>query len=165
MNAETSEVVARPPAIRKSFIAVVVLILLSLFVLITGLTIFVEPPLRLVFGWIPFLRRVIPQVTVDSAGLGLGVDHRDQGLVDLSVANPSWFDGVFVRGQRPGNADSEWPQLAEHGIRLAVTQEHVARRGRRSRFSSVDGDELAVRPAQQDKAPAAQSRVVPVDNS
>lgn len=58
------------------------------------------------------------QIMLKAAGIDsdlVWAAHRDQGLVDLSVANPSWFDGVFVRvdfGQGPIYLDATDPGLA-----------------------------------------------------
>ena len=58
------------------------------------------------------------QIMLKAAGIDsdlVWAAHRDRGVVDLSVANPSWFDGVFVRvdfGQGPIYLDATDPGLA-----------------------------------------------------
>ncbi|MDA8020647.1 MAG: DUF3857 domain-containing protein [Thermoanaerobaculia bacterium] len=63
-------------------------------------------------------KAVMMQIMLDAAKIDsdlVWAAHRDQGVVNLTVANPAWFDGVLVRvdvGEGPVFLDASDPGLA-----------------------------------------------------
>jgi hypothetical protein len=111
---------------RKLAIGLGLLLLLSIFLECTGLHALLETVAGLVIGWIPFLNRVIPQVTIDWTGVLTAIVCLG-GLVAGMHLFLRWFSKNLKKlPESAGQPNPQWPVRWTAAIVLLVVVMFVA---------------------------------------